>query len=375
VPTTQSARGTAAIAPPLTTHDFSSSSNKDTFADNAPTVLVRNCAEISLEAVTNPPNQSVTWNVKDNPGGDSTPSLTPSGNTAKLATDAAGGYSISATLDGTVIYWNVVFVDVKIKTSSVLTNDAFKDISRGGFVGASTGIFDNAQPAKCGMYAKAEVTVTAGGDASLNTYLDKVHVGFPQNMTNDTAAATYENNGNEKERVVQPPRPASPIVDPAINVTDLGTPVLDRGGAAGTRATGGSTIFLSHSASTPDSGADRVVEVCDSPAVGFHAKLPKLHGAATDKALAVGGVNAFRVYLAAYSDDANFSYVVFGQYDWTADYSGSIDNSTANPKWVKGAAAVTGDNSVTAIAGGKEAQAAGCEVRPPVYLDYVLDAR
>ena len=377
LPTTNSVRGTAAIPAPLATHDFGSDSSDKSLAGNPPTVLVRNCADISLEAVTDPPSVAdVVWNVEANPGGDSAPSVSPaSGVNATLKANAAGGYVVSASLPGSVVYWNIVLAEVQISNSSVLKGDNFTDTSSPNFVNCKTGIFDVAQPAQCAMYAKAETSVYAGGDASLDTYLDRVHVGFPQNLTSDTAAASYDGGGTEKERVVKPPRPASPIIDPSVAVADLGYPVLDRGGDVATRATGGGTIFLSRSQSTPPDGKDRVIEVCDGPAVGFNALLPKFHAAATAKASGVAGVNAFRVYLAAYSDDANYSYVVFGQFDWTADYGGTVDWSSGSPKWVKGSAQVTGDGSVTRIDHGKEAQQAGCEVRPPVYLDYVLDAR
>jgi len=118
-----------------------------------------------------------------------------------------------------------------------------------------------------------------------------------------------------------------------------------------------------------------VLEVCDSPAVGFNTLLPKFNAPATQKAKSISGVNAFRVCLAAYSDDANYCYVVFGQSDWSADYSGNVDWSTGSAKWVKDSARVTGDGSITKIDHGKEAKAAGCEVRLPVCLDYIIDAR
>jgi hypothetical protein len=377
VPTTQSVRGTGAVAPPKAHHDFSSSSKNKSLASNAPTVLVRNCAEIDLEAVTDPPNQAdVAWSIDPNPGGATAPALAPSGIKAKLKTDAAGGYAVSASLDGTTVYWNVVFVNVEIKSSSVLRSSAnFKDRSGGGSVGCGSGQFNTASPAVCAMYAKTDVELSAGGKASLDTYLDKVHVGFPQNLLNDSAQASYDKGGRERERIPRPPAPASPVVDPSVAVTDLGYPVLDRGGSAGTRATGGDTIFLSHTKSTPATGKTRKVETCDSPAVGFDDLLPEFGKPASQKSKSISGVNAFRLFLAAYSDDANFSYVAFGHADWTADYSGNINRASGTPKWVKGTAKVTGDSKLAEIKNGKEAKAAGCEVRPPVFLDYIIDAR
>jgi hypothetical protein len=378
LPVTQSVRGTGAVAPPFRYHTFSSVSNVKDLASNAPTVLVRNCKDIDLVAQTDPPNQKdVVWNVEPNPGpATPLPVKTPSGSTAKLKTDAAGGYSVSASLDGTTVYWNVVFVNVEVKNSAILKSRLnFTDNSGGGSVGTSSGTFDTAHPAVCAMYVSANIELSAGGEASLTTYLDKVHVGFPQNLLNDSAKAAYHKGGQERERIVVPPNPASPIVDPWVVVADLGYPILDRGGDRGTRATGGSTIFLSSTKSTPATGTPRKVETCDSPGVGFDDLLPELGKVATQMATAISGVNAFRLYLAAYSDDANFSYVAFAQGDWTADYTGNIIRIAGLVRWFQTSANITGDNQLTVTANGKEAQAAGCEVRPPVFLDYVIDAR
>src|SRR5215472_17602095 len=377
VPTTQSARGTGAVPPPKNEHDFSSASNNKALAANAPTVLVRNCADIALEAVTDPPNQTdVSWSIDPNPGGTAAPALSPAGIKATLKTDAAGGYAVSASLDGTTVYWNVVFVNVVVTSSVILkSRHNFTDNSGIGSVGCSSGQFDTAHPAVCAMYAKANVELSAGGQASLDSYLDKVHVGFPQNLLNDSAHANYTGGRRERERILKPPKPASPIVNPAVVVTDLGHPILDRGGAVGTRATGGDTIFLSKTKSTPATGKKRKVETCDSPGVGFDDPLPEFGVPPTRNATGIAGVNAFRLFLVAFSDDANFSYVAFGQGDWTADYSGNINRASGSPKWVRTSAKITGDKKLTLITNGKEAKAAGCEVRPPVFLDYVLDAR
>jgi len=377
VPTSGSARGTGAVPPPQTHHRFSSSSTDKTLAANAPTVLVRNCGPIDLEAVTDPPNQAdVAWAIVNNPG-PAAPTLTPNGIKASLQTNAVGGYSISATLDGTTVYWNLVLIGITVKSTSMLRkSDQFKDTSNADYVGCSSGEFDVANAAVCAMWANAKVSLDAGGDASLDTYMDKVHLGFPQNLLLDNVGALYQNNGCERERIVAPPKPADdPVVDPAVHLVDLGYPILDRGGDEASRATGGDTIFLSRTTETPDTGKDREVATCDSPAVGFDAKLPEKGKAATHKAIAISGVNKFKLYLAAYSDDANYTYVALGHAIWVADYLGPIERSAGTPTWKKGKAQIRGARALTPIADGQEAKAAGCEVRPPVFLDYVLDAR
>ncbi len=91
----------------------------------------------------------------------------------------------------------------------------------------------------------------------------------------------------------------------------------------------------------------------------------------SDAAKETAGVLRFRTYLAAFSDDANFSYVVFGHADWSLDIGGTIDwfaTDTGGAKWIKGSAKIGVDTKLTEIDHGKEANEAGCEVRPPIAL-------
>jgi hypothetical protein len=378
VPVTLSARGADSIAPPFNEHTFSSTSTAQAFASNVPTVLVRNCKDIELIAETTPPNQAdVAWAVVPNPG-PGAPVLAAAGFKASLKTDASGGYSISATLDGTTVYWNLVLVEIKVTKSKITRHKKnFKNSSGGGMVGSSSGAFNVNNPAVCAMHARAEIDVTAGGQAALDAYCNKVTVGMVNVLLNDTAKADYHGGGRERERINKTSGLASPVVNPAVTVTDLGYPILDRGGSSATRATGGDTVFLSQTRSTPATGKSRVVETCDSPAVGFDGRLPEFGKAATKKAKAVNGINDFVLHLVAYSTDANYSYVSWGTAPWTANYAGSVSFPGGAPRWTKAAGAgITGAGSTfTLIANGQEAQAAGCEVRPPVFLDYILDAR
>ena len=375
--TTQSVRVLAAVPPPKQYHEFSSNSHSKPLAANAPVVLVRNCGPILLEAITVPPNQAdVAWAVLPNPGPASAPSVTPAtGVHSALTSNSAGGYAISATLDGTTVYWNVVFVDVIVKNPVILLSSKnFKDDSHRALVASSSGDFDIGDFRVCAMWIQAKIVLFAGGDASLNAYCDKVHLGFVQNLWQDTARAHYAGGGKEIERVVVPPRPRSPVVDPAVVLMDLGYPVLDRGADPPSRATGGDTIFLASTVSNPINGLRRTVTTCDSPGVGFSALLPEHGKAATQQATSIDGVNKFWINLTAYSDDANFSYVVFAQAHWTADFSGTIDWTNGPPVWKKTTAKASGIR-LQVIEHGKEAQHVKCEVRLPVFLDYIRDAR
>ncbi len=380
VPTTQSARGTHAVPPPRTHHEFSRSSHVKELASNAPTVLVRNSGDVELEVTTSPPNQSdVVWKVELNPGPGPEPVLTAAGTKATLKLDAAGAYSITATLDGDTVYWNLVLVEVKINSSQVFRNSTnFRGINTAAQVQVKTGDFNDADPSKCAMFVRANVELFAGGDASLDTYLDKVHVGFPQSILTMTPTGTYEGGKTERYRIDIVDRTSTGvIVDPAVSVTDLGAPSLDRGGAAATRATGGDTIFLSHTRSTPATGKVRDVQTCDSPSLPFDRLLPEFGIAATKKLTATSGSIDFTFYLVAYSDDANFTYVAFGHASWNEDFGGTVAFAGATVTWTKTTAGVTGaPSTLTKIEHGKEAREAGCEVRPPSALANVcVDAR
>lgn len=380
VATTQSVRGAHSIAPPFTHHNFASTSSAKALGSNTPTVVVRNCADIELEADTDPPNQAdVVWTVEPNPGPASpAPGLTSSGTKATLKTDAGGGYAVTASLDGTKVIWNLVIVDVKVNSFAIQRNGAnFTDRSSAAQVFVSSGIFDITQPAKCAMYTKAEISLFAGGDPSLDAFCDKVHVGIVNNLLEESAAAQYQRGGRERERITSVPIAVQPVVDPAVNLIDLGFPILDRGGDPATRATGGDTIFLRSTQSTPPSGLDRVVESCDSPAVSFDPRQPRFNAPARRRILTVSGTNGFKIYLVAFSDDANFSYVAFGHAPWTADYSGRVrfPGGGNPPRWTKTTAGVRGSGLAT-IRHGQEAKAASCEVCRPTFLDNLtIDAR
>lgn len=381
LPTTQSARGANSVAPPNTHHTFTSNSDQSAMGTNAPTVLIRNCGRIELQAETNLPNQKgIVWAVEPNPGPAATPpQIVITKDKIFLTTDSSGGYAVSAGLGGKTIRWNVVLVDVVVKSSKVLRNSRnFKDGSRARLLVVNSGEFIVAQPSKCGMYVKAKVKLTAGGESSLATHLDRVHLGIVNVLLNTTAQADYADGGRERERIPTAAGLPDPVVDPTTGVADVGYPILDTG--FDPPAVGGGKIFLRMTKSTPPTGVERVVESCDSPAVSFDSYLPELNvPTPTKKIRSNSGVNAFKIYLVGYSDDADYTYVAFGHAVWTANYSGTVTVGAwgDTPVWKKkGSAGISGrGRSLTVIKKGMEAKSASCETRPPVYLSYIIDAR
>ncbi|MEZ4315499.1 MAG: hypothetical protein R3F14_46380 [Polyangiaceae bacterium] len=379
VPTTPSARGTFAVAAPRASHDFKSSSNAKKFADNAPTTLVQSTADIALEVKTTPAvPMPIEWSVEDNPGGKKEPKVTKKAKVteATLATKAVGGFSIVAAAgdDGDApVRWNIVLVGLTFKSSKVTRNQTNFTYRAGPWWSVSSGAFNVADPTVCAMHTSLKATFDAGGNAALDTYIDKVHAGIVNVLESTTAQSSYPAGRRERERILSPKPAANPVIAPATPGVDIGYPILDRGGAAGTRATGGSTIYLSSTRSVPPTGKKRTVETCDSPAVGFSTAHP-----GGGNVTANTGVNAFKIYLVAYSDDANFTYVAFGSGNWTADYSGTFTYPppAGAAVWNRAASCgITGGAHLTAIKDGKPANTQRCEVRPPVYLDYIIDAR
>jgi len=334
---------------------------------------------IKLIAETDPPNQTdVAWNVEPNPGPASPkPGLTPSGYEATLQPDQPGGFAISASLDGTTVYWNLVLFEVTVVNSAVqLKASKPTDGSQGSWVGISTGEFDVDNPAVCAMYAKANITLSAGGQTSLDTYADKITVGTCQDITDDTTAANYQGGGKVRSRYVLPAQPGTPVVvDPALAVADIGFPMLDTGLGG---ATGGGSVFLSRTRSTPATGKTRLVETCDSPGRVFDSLHPEFNKAATKRILTVSGSSKYTCYLVAFSSDAVFSFVAYGSAAWVSNISGTVAFTGATVKYTAGAAGgITGASQFAVISPGKEADKAGCEVMPPADLDpyWIFDAR
>lgn len=381
LPVTPSKRVRHATLPPKAHEEFTSTSNDKSLAGNPPTVLLRSLSAIKLIATTDPPNQTdVTWNVEPNPGpGSPKPGLTASGYEATLQPNQSGGYAISASLDGTTVYWNLVLFELTVDSSAVrfITKKPINNSTAAALV-MTSGDFRLDDPSKCAMYAKAKVTLTAGGKASLDSYCDQIKLGMCQIMRNDTTAAHYDGGGKVRSRYSVAPMPGVPtIVDPAVNVVEIGFPLLDTGLGG---ATGGDSISLSHTKTTPShAGKNVLVETCDSPNLSFESLHPEFHAVPTKIAKSVSGSNQFTLFLVAYSTSALFSFVAYGSVAWKVEIAGTITWAAGIPTYVPGrSAGVSGAGPRFALVPhGKEAHQAGCEVMPPADLDpfWINDAR
>jgi hypothetical protein len=101
---------------------FTSTVDDLSLASNAPSIVVRGCHAIHLVAVTEPPEQPVTWTVEANENTDSPPSITADAKPwqATLASGKHGSFSVIGTAGENRIVWNIVFVWVKVDVAAAV---------------------------------------------------------------------------------------------------------------------------------------------------------------------------------------------------------------------------------------------------------------
>ena len=319
-----------------------STSADESLAANPPVVLVRGCGKVELTAETNPPNQPVTWEVRSNENTDPPAAITPidGGRKARLATGTHGSFSVIATLGGTRVVWNVVFVWVKVLVgTSLITqrNDQYADAgSGGGWTSFRSGQFS------AGHYPwEAQVQIkVVGGSNTKRLGTDKIKLHLLHNGVTDTLTAHYA-----------PPPPGST----AREVPRGGLPVRDSNGPGNPWMDNPTTV-------QPDNvGFQRTLWKADSPAGAF----PMSHANTGTAISSISGVNGFVAAIAAVSDDAPSSIVVHAKTAWSADFAGDVDASgnytpratvtTVEARW----------NRISNATGGQDACDAGFETFEP----------
>jgi hypothetical protein len=281
----------------------SSTVDDESLASNAPVILVRGCKPVQLEAITSPAGKPVTWQVKSNENTDGPPSITPidGGKKAKMKTNVHGSFSVIASLGGTRVVWNVVFVWVKVLTNTFSykrRNNKYADAgSGGGYTNFQSGTFS------AGQYPweiKVKVKVVGGGKSKrLGT--NKVQLHILQNGVADTLTAHYAGAppGTAREK----PKGGLPVRDS----NGSGNPWMDNP----TTYTPDNVSFL------------REVWTGDSPAGGF----PTAHKNTGNAMQAVSGVNGFCASIASVSSDAPTALMVHAKTTWSADFKGKVDNT------------------------------------------------
>jgi hypothetical protein len=324
-------------------------------ADNPPSVLVRGCQEVELEAVTNPLDEPVEWQVEstENDYAGSAPTITPldGGKRARLKTDKVGSYSVIAKLDGSKVVWNVVFVWVKVKPDTsrfVVRTSKFGDAGPGidptskvRFTRFKSGDFI---VGKFPWEGQVKVEVLGGG-ADRQLGINKVKIHYLQNGTKDTLTGKYQGGGIGRDTPVG----GLPILD---SNEDDGNPFADRA----------KSMF----AIKPNNwGPDREVTFRDAPGGSFLTRHPNT--APPQPLRSISGIIEFIALVASLSDDAPNNIVIHAKTKWSVDFSGVV---LPSGKYVPQGQKVTKDarfQLVSEATGGQDAGNAGVETFPPIF--------
>ena len=328
---------------------FKSKSDQESLADNEPTVLIRGCLDVQLQAITTPANLPVSWLVKPNENDETAPAIAVSdgGRRASLKTDKAGSFAVVALLGVTKIVWNVVFAWVKVDpaSSAVKTNDAY---FRDDGSSEEETQFGSGDEHKGEHVWQATVDLEVfGGGKEKKLGVRKVDIHTLQNCTIDTLTGHYKGGGTGREV----PKGPMPITD----ATAHGSPYC----------TFPDTVTPPNASAT-DNSKDRHVFTGDSPGGSFVGSHPK-----TNKRLvSISGGNTFVTAIVSTTDDAPDQIVVHAKAGWMADYSGTVDgDGNYTPK---GAGVKNVDlkfQLVSPDTGGQEARAAKFQSTVPHFTD------
>lgn len=208
-----------------------------------------------------------------------------------------------------------VAVNVLTGASSEVTDSThFSSNEDDGFTYVNSGNI------KSGLFAltSSDTVQVVGGGPSGMIGVDGVHVGFVQNGTADTAQGAYQNNKSVHE-VVKP----LPVLDSSFNPSSQYPDAIYAlpGAVLTSVINGGAQPALPGPTrdpvigSDPAGGEDRDIQTADAPAVGFKTD----YFGSTLKSIT--GVNSFNLYLSAYSDDFNQSYMAYEVTAWTVNYN------------------------------------------------------
>lgn len=361
----------------------SSSSSVSTPIDAV--VLVRCDAEAELEAVTEPPGQSVTWAVVANQSSATPPAITPilGGTKANLKLDKAGSFSASATIGSSTILWNFVVVGltVDVANAKINTRDTFVD----------GGIFLKTHPnpqgfnlpkdffsAFVGEFAfgkhawDSEVTVKyAGGGPKGDVGLAKITPFYSQNITSSDVRGKYDGGAKGfnhlkqdltfDKRILDVGGPAGSGPGPQIGITTQGTPQWPVTTAPG---------MVNVSPLDPATNS-RVVKMGDSPASGaFQKQIRNLSTLKTQEITHIEGFTKFLAAIVSFSEDAPNLVVVHAVSEWLADYQGHVEFPfVGDPHYVKDfghMSIVSKWSEVGPATGGMDAGNAGFEIFGPL---------
>lgn len=288
----------------------SSSSKEESLTKNKPVVLIRGCNEVELKATTRPANQPVKWEVKPNENSESPPTITPTdgGKKATLKTDKTGSFSVIATLDDTKVVWNVVFAWVKVKVNTSVIHGRNTNYADDGFADGEnsfrSGKFVGSHKNWYAMDAQVDVDIIGGGTAG-TLGIEKVRLHTLQNGTADTLTGVYDWG------------------DTALEVPRGGLPILD----SISKSSPVDTYDPNQVTIRPNNrtASHRTVWIGDSPTGAFRRR----HRTNPSHLLrSITGTTTFVSAIASTTTHAPRSFNVQAKFEWTADFSGTIDYGT-----------------------------------------------
>lgn len=296
---------------------------------------------MELTATTTPPGKAVSWQVKPNENTNAAPAIAPidGGKKAKLSTNSPGSFSVTATLAGSKVVWNVVFVwvDVKVDTSSIKTQNHY--------FGAGPGLAASGEFAK-GKYtwdATVQVHLSGGGNNG-KLGIDKVTLHVLQNGVADTLTGHYAPPPPDSTAREQP-RGGLPVLDSNTPADPLLLPNL------GARVT------------PNDSVPDRTVWTGDSPEGGF----PLRHLYTGTMLESISGINGFRTAIVSVSDDARTELMVHAAVEWQAHFDGDFDRQGKYTPRGAHTSSQARFSLIKAGTGGEDARDAGFETFKPTF--------
>jgi len=379
----------------------SSNADQAPFAAGEPAVA-KHCGDLDFVATVKPAATPLSWiavQATDDAGPKKTPAVKrDAANFAKmkLTADAEGSFAIHAFMDQkgdetkrapaeSGMTLNLHMVNCEVQTGAADTKMVTTDLRTasvgGGFLSVRTGTnplpgagYGDGQLTLFAFGMKVTVKVTGGGPNRLRG-LDRIGMGYIQDVVADSVVATYADGKTEKEVLAQLPLPPGVGVGGIVTAGALpllALPVRDH--KSGSDRGSGTFINGSDDSDRTDipAGAAKAgqtwrLRMLDPPAIGVSTT----HPVSGSPLASLAGTNDFHVYAVAFSQDFDENFTVLVEGTWSAHY-GSFNPGAGG--WQK-----TGNHSKagpTVHNPPKKADDTGVEHCRPAYTEtFVMDAR
>jgi len=303
-------------------------------------VLVRHKADVTLEAITDPPGQTVTWELVQNNSTAAKPRFLPdqSGTKLGITLNTPGSFSaVATTKTGSTLRWNFVIVSVEVKdeTAKVTTRNLFADAAKQ--LAAKPNSQFNVPPthvgAMCGEFifgqhawdSELEIKLVGGGPKS-DVGVDRVTPRYLQNSETSFIVGEYplgalgQNAANlSKRRILDAAGFAGsepgPIVGSAAISPQQNAPIWPVCNVPG---------MMQVTFPNPADKTTIRMKMGDSPGSGgFEAHLTYPDGKSRD-IQKISGFMQFAATVASWSTDAPNSVAIHAAHEWLIDYAGIV---------------------------------------------------